>query len=101
MIKAVFFDVDGTLVSHKSKSVPESTRRAIEQLKEKGIKVCMATGRHLLEIEELPAKDIEFDGYVMQNGQLCYNEKKETDEQPACFICRSSKTRSSRDSKNL
>lgn len=77
MIKAVFFDVDGTLVSHKSKSVPESTRRAIGQLKEKGIKVCMATGRHLLEIEELPVKDIEFDGYVMQNGQLCYNEKKE------------------------
>lgn len=28
MIKAVFLDVDGTLVSHKSKSVPESAKEA-------------------------------------------------------------------------
>ncbi len=76
MIKAVFLDVDGTLVSHVSRSVPESTRRAIKKLKEKGIKVCMATGRHMLELDELPVRDIEFDGYIMQNGQLCYNGQK-------------------------
>lgn len=76
MIKAVFFDVDGTLVSHKSKSVPESTRKSIQKLKDKGIKVCMATGRHLAEIEELPCKDLTFAGYVMQNGQLCYDGEK-------------------------
>ncbi len=76
MIKAVFFDVDGTLLSHKSKSVPESTRQAIQKLKEKGIKVCMATGRHLAEIEELPVRDMTFDGFVTQNGQLCYDGEK-------------------------
>ena len=32
MIKAAFFDVDGTVLSHKTKSVPESTRNAIAQL---------------------------------------------------------------------
>ena len=32
MIKAAFFDVDGTLVSHKIKAVPESSRRALDKL---------------------------------------------------------------------
>ena len=33
MIKAVFFDVDGTLLSHKLNAVPQSTRRVLEELK--------------------------------------------------------------------
>lgn len=71
MIKAVFFDVDGTLYSHKSKKIPESTIRAIEELKEAGIKVFLATGRHFTEIDELPVGEIPFDGYVMLTGQIC------------------------------
>ena len=39
MIKAVFFDIDGTLVSFKTHVVPKSTLHAIELLKKKGIKV--------------------------------------------------------------
>ena len=46
MIKAVFFDIDGTLVSFKTHVVPKSTLHAIELLKKKGIKVFIATGRH-------------------------------------------------------
>ena len=76
MIKAVFFDVDGTLVSHKSKSVPESARKAIYELKEKGIKVFLSTGRHIREILDLPTNDIEFDGYVLLNGQLGLDKNK-------------------------
>ena len=45
MIKAVFFDIDGTLVSFKTHVVPKSTLHAIELLKKKGIKVFIATGR--------------------------------------------------------
>ena len=33
MIKAVFFDIDGTLVSFKTHVVPKSTLHAIELLK--------------------------------------------------------------------
>lgn len=44
MIKAVFFDIDGTLVSFKTHVVPKSTLHAIELLKKKGIKVFIATG---------------------------------------------------------
>lgn len=71
MIKAVFFDIDGTLVSHTSNSVPESARRALGRLAEKGILRIAATGRSMMELEILPVKDIAFDGYITLNGQLC------------------------------
>ena len=66
MIKAVFFDIDGTLVSFKTHKVPESTRLAIDLLKEKGVKVFIATGRHIASINNLG--DLTFDGYVTLNG---------------------------------
>ena len=47
MIKAIFFDIDGTLLSHTTYSVPESTKKALRLLKEKGILTFIATGRHL------------------------------------------------------
>lgn len=71
MIKAIFFDVDGTLLSHKINAVPESTKRAVEQLREQGILIFAATGRHILEMRKLPLEDLLFDGYVVLNGQLC------------------------------
>ncbi|WP_291255249.1 HAD hydrolase family protein [Fusobacterium sp.] len=46
MIKAVFFDIDGTLVSFETHRVPESTLNSIKELQAKGIKVFVATGRH-------------------------------------------------------
>ena len=76
MIKAVFFDVDGTLVSHKSKSVPESARVAVEKLREKGIKVLLCTGRHIHELKNMPTSGMEFDGYVILNGQIGLDSKR-------------------------
>ena len=70
MVKAIFFDVDGTLVSHKMKAVPESSRRALEALAEKGILRVLATGRHMSELEQLPVRGIPFDGYITLTGQL-------------------------------
>ena len=49
MIKAIFFDVDGTLLSHTLKKIPDSTRKSIDLLQKKGIKVYLSTGRHLNE----------------------------------------------------
>lgn len=77
MIKAIFFDVDGTLLSHKTKSVPKSAKQAIETLRKKGIRCVVATGRHLLEMQDLPVSEIEFDSYITLNGQLCFDENKE------------------------
>ena len=77
MIKAAFFDVDGTLMSHESRSVPQSTRDAIDQLQAKGIACVVATGRQLEEMKKLPVRDIAFDSYITMNGQMCLNGKKE------------------------
>lgn len=76
MIKAVFFDVDGTLVSHAKNEVSASTRSAVCRLRENDIKCVVATGRHLMELSELPVKDMDFDGYITLNGQLCLDDKK-------------------------
>ncbi|MBR1634651.1 MAG: Cof-type HAD-IIB family hydrolase [Lachnospiraceae bacterium] len=77
MVKCVFFDVDGTLLSHKTGFIPKSTVQALEQLRQSGIRTVMATGRHRLELEELSLGGLAFDGYITLNGQLIYNEKWE------------------------
>ena len=74
MIKAVFFDIDGTLVSFKTHRVPDSTKRAIAILRAKGIRVFIASGRQLLAINNL--EDLQFDGYVTLNGGYCIVEEK-------------------------
>ena len=76
-IKAVFFDIDGTLVSHKQGKVPDSTRRALKALRENGIMIILASGRHKIDLDELPVKDIEFDGYLALNGQLLLDANRE------------------------
>lgn len=72
MIKAIFFDIDGTLVSFKTHRVSDATSEALAVLRQKGIKIFIATGRHLLAINNLG--DLKFDGYVTLNGSLCYAE---------------------------
>lgn len=68
-IESLFFDIDGTLVSFKTHQVPESTKRAIRELRAKGVKVFVATGRMLSMLEVL--SDIEFDGFITYNGGCC------------------------------
>ncbi|WP_050697186.1 Cof-type HAD-IIB family hydrolase [Anaeromassilibacillus senegalensis] len=75
MIKAVFFDIDGTLVSFQTHQVPASTQYALEALRAKGIKLFIATGRppsgvaHIKNLLPFP-----FDGYITTNGQYCFND---------------------------
>ena len=75
MLKAVFFDIDGTLLSHRTNSVPASALRALEVLRQKGILTFMATGRHISMLRQLKALEgLRFDGVVSLNGQYCCNE---------------------------
>lgn len=77
MIKAAFFDVDGTLLSHKTKRVPESARAALETLRKNGIQCIVSTGRQLREMEKLPMDGVTFDGYITMNGQLTLDADKQ------------------------
>lgn len=74
-IKAVFFDIDGTLVSFKTHAVPESARLSIAQMRERGIKVFIATGR-LLKYTGV-VSDLEVDGYITVNGGYCITSSGE------------------------
>lgn len=73
MIKVCFFDIDGTLYSHTTNKVPESTRQSLEILKQNGIKIVVCTGRSLSAYKKLPVSEIAFDGYLTLNGMLCYD----------------------------
>ena len=75
MIKAAFFDIDGTLFSHSMKKFPESTMEALRLLKKNGIKIFLSTGRCYHQATLLSWGDIVFDGYVTLNGQVCTDEK--------------------------
>ena len=44
-IRAVFFDIDGTLTSFTTHTVPDSTIEAIHRLQAAGVKVLICTGR--------------------------------------------------------
>ena len=84
--QAIFFDIDGTLVSFKTHSIPASAKTAINQLKDKGIKVIISTGRSYCEVDNL--EDLEFDGFITANGTYCIDTKGNTIAQH--FISRES-----------
>ena len=68
---AVCFDIDGTLLDHKTGRVPQSALDALKKVKEKGIKIVVSTGRIIEEIEKLPVAEIPFDAYLTLNGNIC------------------------------
>lgn len=76
MIKAAFFDVDGTLLSYKTRQVLPGAKAAIAKLQEQGILCVVATGRHISQLEKLPIADIPFDAYLTLNGQLMLDKEK-------------------------
>ena len=74
MIKAVFFDVDGTLISSEQPYVSNKVIEALKKLRARGIKLFIASGRHFLELDQLGINDqLVFDGYLTLNGGYCFN----------------------------
>jgi Cof subfamily protein (haloacid dehalogenase superfamily) len=73
--KAVFFDIDGTLLSFSTHSVPESTVDALAALRASGVKTFVATGRMLAMIDVLDG--IPFDGYITYNGAYCIDGNRD------------------------
>ncbi len=69
MIKAIFFDIDGTLVSFKTHKIPQSAIDAIHDVRQQGVKVFIATGRPLPFINNLDG--LEYDGIMSVTGAYC------------------------------
>ena len=69
---ALFFDIDGTLVSFKTHEIPSSTVEALAAAKANGSRVYIATGRPPIIITNLGAIEHLIDGYITTNGALCY-----------------------------
>ncbi len=69
MVKAIFFDIDGTLVPEGHTAPPQDVIDAVAELRRKGIKIFIASGRHPEWIINLG--NLEVDGYVTCNGSMC------------------------------
>ena len=74
-IRAVFFDIDGTLTSFTTHTVPDSTIEAIHRLQAAGVKVLICTGRAPSQMHVvLDTMPVTFDGVVAFNGQYCFDD---------------------------
>ncbi|MCR5445006.1 MAG: Cof-type HAD-IIB family hydrolase [Bacteroidales bacterium] len=69
MIKAAFFDIDGTLLSFRTHRVSEGTVRAFDTLHRHGIHTFISSGRPLVLIPKMP---VTFEGYITMNGGLVF-----------------------------
>ena len=69
---ALFFDIDGTLVSFDTHEISASTILALTQAKANGHKVFIATGRPPIIITNLGAIEHLIDGFVTTNGAYCF-----------------------------
>lgn len=63
----VFFDIDGTLLD-EDKVIPDSTKKAVRLLQEKGVHTVIATGR-VPKMFYWIQKELNIDSFVSMNGQ--------------------------------
>ena len=69
---ALFFDIDGTLVSFNTHQIPSSTIHALTQAKTNGSRVYIATGRPPVIINNIDSISHLIDGFITTNGALCF-----------------------------
>lgn len=80
-MKALFFDIDGTLVDNKTKQLPKSAVNILKELRNKGHKVILNSGRVYCMLQGI-LNDIDVDGFICGCGtqinidtQLIYKNK--------------------------
>jgi Cof subfamily protein (haloacid dehalogenase superfamily) len=69
--KAIFLDMDGTILTHQNK-VSIQTKEIIDELRNQGIFVFIATGRSFDEIEGVVPEGFQVDGCITSNGMAGY-----------------------------
>jgi len=69
-IEAICLDMDGTILDAQNK-VSDETINLLTTLRNKGMKIFIATGRTRLEVADVLPKGFEYDGLVTANGMGC------------------------------
>ena len=69
MIRAAFFDIDGTLLSFNTHQVSPGTVRAFDRMHRAGIHTFLSTGRPKCIVPPMP---IDFEAYITMNGALVF-----------------------------
>ena len=78
MIRAIFFDIDGTLISMKTRRLEPELIRALHSLREKGIRLAIASGRPPVQLDLLgdDFNAFPWDALILMNGQYCIDAGK-------------------------
>ena len=77
-IKALFFDIDGTIVEFQSNRIRKEVVQAISKAHENGYKVGIASSRPLTIINDIEnIWEIPWDGIVAGSGTIVYDQNKE------------------------
>ena len=75
MIKAAFFDLDGTVLDPSTHDIPLSNKQALADLQSKGIKIFISSGRSYNMLHTMNGVlDISWDGYICNNGTLIHDK---------------------------
>ena len=78
MIKAAFFDYDGTLVRGDYSRLSASTTAALAGLRKAGVQLWLATGRPMFEVPRYLIGEVpgigRLDGYVACSGSWCVDD---------------------------
>ena len=72
--KILFFDIDGTLIDMNRKKISDKMLETLIRLKERGILLCLATGRGPMGVPRFPG--VEFDAYLTYNGSYCFDGRQ-------------------------
>lgn len=72
----IYLDIDGTIIDSKKHSIPDSAKKALNMLMEKGYQLCIATGRRFESIDKEVMDLYLWDGYVCDNGHDILDKKK-------------------------
>lgn len=71
-IKIIFFDIDGTLIDMRKKTISQKMMETLSRLKERGVILCIATGRSPMSLPQF--EGLEFDAFLTFNGSYCFNK---------------------------
>lgn len=68
MYKALFFDIDGTIVGFKAHRMTDALTDCLNELRAAGVKLFISSGRHIMVMNNI--EGFPFDGYIAMNGAM-------------------------------